>query len=167
MRSRGSGYVPETVRVLTQRSTLLGSRRFENPGPARPMKRTPDHWKTSSPRPNGLMARPGTESSNPSSAESSANLISRARHGRRAASCNRLSHLADGARPVRQSAETSARGAQRLHDCGMRSGATSAERLRPSRGATAGSSKGSTAGTGSPGGCSWRPNETARRRSGG
>jgi hypothetical protein len=25
-----------------------------------------DHWKTSSPRPNGLMARPGTESSNPS-----------------------------------------------------------------------------------------------------
>src|SRR6266403_43272 len=30
------------------------------------MGRTPDHWKTSSPRPNGLMARPGTESSNPS-----------------------------------------------------------------------------------------------------
>src|SRR6266446_1518758 len=25
------------------------------------MGRTPDHWKTSSPRPNGLMARPGTE----------------------------------------------------------------------------------------------------------
>jgi hypothetical protein len=35
-------------------------------------------------------------------------------------------------------------------------GATSAERLRPSRGATAAPSKGSTAGTGSPGGCSWR-----------
>src|SRR5467141_1607056 len=30
------------------------------------MGRTPDHWKTSSRRPNGLMARPGTESSNPS-----------------------------------------------------------------------------------------------------
>src|SRR4029077_7880446 len=41
------------------------------------MGRTPDHWKTSSPRPNGLMARPGTESSNPSpsSGESGANLI--------------------------------------------------------------------------------------------
>jgi len=30
------------------------------------MGRTPDHWKTFSPRPTGLMARPGTESSNPS-----------------------------------------------------------------------------------------------------
>src|ERR1700720_2488958 len=41
------------------------------------MGRTPDHWKTSSPRPNGLMARPGTESSNasPSSAESAANFV--------------------------------------------------------------------------------------------
>jgi hypothetical protein len=39
------------------------------------MGRTPDRWKTSSPRPNGLMARPGTESSNPSpsSGESVAN----------------------------------------------------------------------------------------------
>src|SRR6266404_4647450 len=30
------------------------------------MGRIPVHWKTPSPRPNGLMARPGTESSNPS-----------------------------------------------------------------------------------------------------
>src|SRR3984893_7968264 len=39
------------------------------------MGRTPDHWKTPSPRPNDLMARPGTESSNPlpSSEESAAN----------------------------------------------------------------------------------------------
>src|ERR1700738_3424578 len=69
-------YVPEPVRVLTQRSTLLGaggskSRSRQAHG------RTPDHWKTSSPRPNGLMARLGTESSNPSpsSGESGANLI--------------------------------------------------------------------------------------------
>jgi hypothetical protein len=60
-------YVPETVRVLAQRTTLLArGRRFKIPGPAGPMGRTPDHWKTPSPRPNGLMARPGTESSNPS-----------------------------------------------------------------------------------------------------
>src|SRR3984893_6879366 len=55
---------------------LARGRRFEIPGPAGPMGRTPDHWKTPSPRPNGLMARPGTESSNPSpsSGESVANL---------------------------------------------------------------------------------------------
>src|SRR5580700_1347174 len=45
---------------------LARGRRFKIPGPAGPMGRTPDHWKTPSPRPNGLMARPGTESSNPS-----------------------------------------------------------------------------------------------------
>ena len=38
---------------------LARGRRFEIPGPAGPMGRTPDHWKTPSPRPNGLMARPG------------------------------------------------------------------------------------------------------------
>jgi|SRR6266446_2146320 len=46
-----------------------------------PMGRTPDHSKTSSPRPNGLMARPGTESSNPSpsSGESRCTTASRRR----------------------------------------------------------------------------------------
>jgi hypothetical protein len=55
---------------------LARGRRFEIPGPAGPMGRAPDHWETPSPRPNGLMARPGTESSNPSpsSEESGANL---------------------------------------------------------------------------------------------
>jgi hypothetical protein len=48
---------------------LARGRRFEIPGPAGPMGRTPDHWKTPSPRPKGLMANPLS-----SSGESVANL---------------------------------------------------------------------------------------------
>jgi hypothetical protein len=63
-----------TVMRVTPRSRL----RFNTSMASRTRQangRTPDHWKTSSPRPNGLMARPGTESSNPSpsSGESGAN----------------------------------------------------------------------------------------------
>jgi len=66
-----------------------------NPGPARPMGRTPDHWKTSSTRPNGLMARPGTESSNPSpSSGESSELL----YGTGGLGIGRRLHRADGTR---------------------------------------------------------------------
>src|SRR4051794_24734377 len=53
-------YVPETVRVLTQRSTLLGA------GGSKSRSRqangaNSDHWKTSSPRPNGLALKQEAE----------------------------------------------------------------------------------------------------------
>jgi hypothetical protein len=75
-----------------------------NPGPARPMGRTPDHWETSSPRPNGLMARPGTESSNPSpsSGESAANFV----FGREAWKGPRRRQGTDGSNPAPSRAES-------------------------------------------------------------